>query len=59
MLAMSLVRRNIYLDPLNHLQISLLRRLREFPESPGEQSPWTTILLRTINAIAAGMRNTG
>lgn len=59
MLAVSLARRNIYLDPLNHLQISLLRRLREYPEAPGEENPWTTVLLRTINAIAAGMRNTG
>jgi len=59
MLAVSLARRNTFLDPLNHLQISLLRRLREYPEAPGEQNPWTTILLRTINAIAAGMRNTG
>jgi phosphoenolpyruvate carboxylase len=59
MLAVSLARRNIYLDPLNHLQINLLRRLRDYPETPGEQNPWTAILLRTINAIAAGMRNTG
>jgi len=59
MLAVSLARRNSYLEPLNHLQISLLRRLRETPETPSEQNPWTTILLRTINAIAAGMRNTG
>ena len=59
MLAVSLARRNIYLDPLNHLQISILRRLREYPETPGEENPWTTVLLRTINAIAAGMRNTG
>ena len=59
MLAVSLHRRNIFLDPLNHLQISILHRLREFPEAPGEENPWTTILLRTINAIAAGMRNTG
>ncbi|MFM8330728.1 MAG: phosphoenolpyruvate carboxylase, partial [Candidatus Methylumidiphilus sp.] len=59
MLAVSLARRNVYLDPLNHLQISLLRHLRENAEAPGEQNPWTTILLRTINAIAAGMRNTG
>jgi phosphoenolpyruvate carboxylase len=59
MLAVSLSRRNTYLDPLNHLQISLLKRLREHAEAPGEQNPWTTVLLRTINAIAAGMRNTG
>ncbi len=59
MLAVSLARRNTFLDPLNHLQISLLRRLREYPETPGEDNPWTIVLLRTINAIAAGMRNTG
>ncbi|MCX7108865.1 MAG: phosphoenolpyruvate carboxylase [Proteobacteria bacterium] len=59
MLAVSLARRNIFLDPLNHLQISLLRKLRKFPEAPGVENPWTTVLLRTINAIAAGMRNTG
>ncbi len=59
MLAVSLSRRNAFLDPLNHLQISILRRLREYPETPGEGNPWTTVLLRTINAIAAGMRNTG
>jgi phosphoenolpyruvate carboxylase len=58
-LAVSLSRRNIYLDPLNHLQISLLKKLREYPEPPGEQNPQTTLLLRTINAIAAGLRNTG
>jgi short-subunit dehydrogenase len=34
-------------------------RLREHPEVSVEGTTWTTVLLRTINAIAAGMRNTG
>jgi len=55
-LAISLNRRNPYLDPLNHIQVVLLRKLRQ-DEAP--DSPWLEPLLRSINAIAAGMRNTG
>ena len=58
-LADSLQRRHAYLGPLNYLQVFLLRRVREIdPKNPGE-SPWMKPLLRSINAIAAGMRNTG
>ncbi len=54
----SLARRNIYLDPLNHIQVSLLERYRaERDEEKREE--WLDPLLRSINAIAAGMRNTG
>jgi phosphoenolpyruvate carboxylase len=56
-LARSLTRRNPYLEPLNHIQVELLRRFRETPES--EQEQWLDPLLRSINAIAAGLRNTG
>ncbi|MEW5770940.1 MAG: phosphoenolpyruvate carboxylase [Pseudomonadota bacterium] len=56
-LAASLSHRNPYLDPLNHIQAVLLRKLRD-AEGEGE-SPWLEPLLRSINAIAAGMRNTG
>jgi len=56
-LASSLSQRNPYLDPLNHIQVALLRKLRD-AQAEGE-SPWLEPLLRTINAIAAGMRNTG
>ncbi len=56
-LAVSLTHRNHYLDPLNHIQVVLLRKLRE-ADGEGE-SPWLEPLLRSINAIAAGMRNTG
>jgi len=46
--------RNPYVDPLNLLQVELLRRVREAPD-PRVQSA----LLITVNGIAAGMRNTG
>ncbi len=54
----SLGRRNLYLDPLNHIQVSLLRRYRE-AKGAEEREQWLEPLLRSINAIAAGMRNTG
>ncbi|MDP2963153.1 MAG: phosphoenolpyruvate carboxylase [Sulfurimicrobium sp.] len=58
-LALSLARRSPYLDPLNHIQVMLLKRTRDesLPQELREQ--WTNPLLRSINAIAGGMRNTG
>lgn len=58
-LALSLSRRNPYLDPLNHIQITLLQRYRDEKLEDAERTPWLSPLLRSINAIAAGMRNTG
>ncbi len=56
----SLKWRNPYLDPLNHIQITMLRRHRAAIEGTDlVESPHLDGLLRTINAIAAGMRNTG
>ena len=47
--------RNIYLDPINYLQVALLARRRS-----GEDSPeLDRALLLSVNGIAAGMRNTG
>ena len=46
--------RNPYVDPINLLQVELLRRLREHAD-PGVR----TALMVTINGIAAGLRNTG
>jgi phosphoenolpyruvate carboxylase len=58
-LALSLTRRAPYLDPLNHVQVKLLGRVRD-PQLPeAEQERWLEPLLRSINAIASGMRNTG
>ncbi len=58
-LALSLMRRDPYLDPLNYIQIKLLKRYRDKSLDKEEREKWLNPLLRSINAIAAGMRNTG
>jgi phosphoenolpyruvate carboxylase len=58
-IALSLKRRNPYLDPLNHIQIVLLKRYKDENTSEEEREKWLKPLLNSINAIAAGMRNTG
>ena len=55
----SMAWRDTFLGPLNHIQVSLLRRLREEGSDDSIPNPWVKPMLRTINAIAAGMRNTG
>jgi phosphoenolpyruvate carboxylase len=46
--------RNPYVDPINLLQVELLRRFRQ------HQDPTThAALMVTVNGIAAGLRNTG
>ncbi|TCV89010.1 phosphoenolpyruvate carboxylase [Sulfurirhabdus autotrophica] len=58
-LALSLTRRSPYLDPLNHIQVMLLKRCRDESLPQEERDKWLNPLLRSINAIAGGMRNTG
>ncbi|MEO7196122.1 MAG: phosphoenolpyruvate carboxylase [Pseudonocardiaceae bacterium] len=48
--------RDSYLGPLHHLQVALLARSREVAEPDPDLR---RALLRTVNGIAAGMRNTG
>jgi phosphoenolpyruvate carboxylase len=45
--------RNPYVDPLNLMQVELVRRRRAGDENAARP------LLLTVNGIAAGMRNTG
>jgi len=52
-LARSIQLRNPYVDPLNLIQVELVRRKRA--GDPQASRP----LLLTVNGIAAGMRNTG
>jgi len=58
-IALSLTRRNPYLDPLNYIQITMMSKFRDQSVSDEESERWLNPLLRSINAIAAGMRNTG
>ena len=58
-LSLSLSRRKPYLDPLSHIQVRLLKRYRNASLAEEERARWLTALMRSINAIAAGMRNTG
>ena len=58
-LHLSLSRRDPYLDPLNYIQVTLLKRYRDESLSEADREAWRDPLLRSINAIAAGMRNTG
>jgi phosphoenolpyruvate carboxylase len=58
--------RNPYVDPINLLQVEILRRLRvassnrpDASSSTDDQLWLRRALLVTINGIAAGMRNTG
>jgi len=59
MLALSLDRRDPYLDPLSYIQFKLLRKYRDESLDEETRQKWLDPLLRSINAIAAGMRNTG
>ncbi len=47
--------RNPYVDPINLVQIELLKRLRQEPDAPELRRAFAI----TVNGIAAGMRNTG
>jgi phosphoenolpyruvate carboxylase len=52
--------RNPYLDPLNYLQVEILRRLRALPDPEcAEAQALREVVVLTINGIAAGLRSTG
>lgn len=55
----SIERRNPYVDPLNFIQVELLRDLRQLNETDSTYQPTLEAVLATINGIAAGMKTTG
>ncbi|HEY7375306.1 MAG TPA: phosphoenolpyruvate carboxylase [Polyangia bacterium] len=55
-LALSLRNRIPYIDPLSHLQVDLLRRLRA---GKGDAEELRRAVHLTINGVAAGLRNSG
>ena len=50
--------RNPYVDPMNYIQVALLRRLRHTGD-PDEAEALRSVILLSVNGIAAGLRNTG
>ena len=60
-LGTALSERFAYIDPLNHLQVELLRRHRQAQEKQNddEESRSQRAIHMTINGIAAGLRNSG
>ena len=58
-LARSIAHRFPYLDPLNHLQVELLRRYRNRREGQDGVDRLQRGIHLSINGIAAGLRNTG
>ncbi len=58
-LARSIEHRFPYLDPLNHLQVELLRRYRQPTLSDSDMQRLQRGIHLSINGIAAGLRNTG
>ena len=66
-LQLSLQRREPYLDPLNYIQLSLIRRFRphylrrqqDAAAAAPMENEHLALVLRSISAIATGMRNTG
>ena len=59
LLARSIQRRDPYIDPLNHIQLMLMQRYKDPELSEEASQQWLSLLLRSINGVAAGQRNTG
>jgi phosphoenolpyruvate carboxylase len=51
--------RRPYIDPLSHIQVRFLARLRALPEDDPEQERFRRLVQLTINGVAAGLQNTG
>jgi phosphoenolpyruvate carboxylase len=52
--------RNPYVDPLNYIQVEMLRRIRTLPDPESDEAATIRdVISITINGIAAGLRNTG
>jgi len=59
-LARSIEHRFSYIDPLNHLQVELMRRYRSSaPEEQATRERLKNGIHISINGVAAGLRNTG
>ena len=55
----SIALRNPYVDALSFLQVQLLSRIRDLPNDDPEYDELLEAILRSVNGVAAGLRNTG
>jgi phosphoenolpyruvate carboxylase len=51
--------RRPYIDPLSHIQVRYLARLRALPVGDPERERLASLVQLTVNGVAAGLRNTG
>ena len=51
--------RRPYVDPLSHLQVRFLARLRSLPPNHPDRERVGTLVHLTVNGVAAGLQNTG
>lgn len=51
--------RNPYVDPLNYIQVEMLRRLRAGTATKSEEEALRAVVELTINGVSGGLKNTG
>ena len=59
-LAKSVHLRNPYIDPLNYIQVEMIKRLRAMEDKTNpEADALRAVIELTINGVSAGLKNTG
>jgi phosphoenolpyruvate carboxylase len=59
-LAKSVQLRNPYIDPLNYIQVEMIRRLRGLEDKAGKEADELRAVIElTINGVSGGLKNTG
>jgi phosphoenolpyruvate carboxylase len=51
--------RRPYVDPLSHIQVRFLARLRSLPPDHPDRTRYRRLVQLTVNGVAAGLQNTG
>jgi phosphoenolpyruvate carboxylase len=51
--------RRPYIDPLSHIQVRFLARLRSLPPEDPDRERYRRLVQLTVNGVAAGLQNTG
>jgi phosphoenolpyruvate carboxylase len=51
--------RRPYIDPLSHIQVRFLARLRSLPADDADRERYRHLVQLTVNGVAAGLQNTG